>query len=259
MPEPIISTRAGLSVSGAVATITLDNGPANRIDFAMREALKVAVAAVAKSEARVLVMRGAGRDFCRGGDVREWVDVPSNDLEPRIAILAQALDAIRALPIPTVAVVQGACMGGGFEIALSCDMIIAARDARFRFPEARSGILTLQGGAMLLAERIGRAKALELVLLAREMSAEQLATWHVVNRVVDPSELDQGAVDLAHDLAAVSPGVAHATKALLTLWRSEGPTAAMRAWYPTAMPLFDEPDTRRRLRETASRLAAAAG
>lgn len=259
MPEPVIATRARLSVSGAVATITLDNGPGNRIDFAMRQALKVAVETVAKSDVRVLVLRGAGRDFCRGGDVREWVDVPSDELEPRIAVLAQALDAIRALPIPTLAVVQGACMGGGFEIALSCDMIIAARDARFRFPEARSGILTLQGGAMLLAERVGRAKALELVLLAREMSAEQLAAWNVVNHVVDPGELDREAADLAYGVAAVPPGVARATKTLLTLWRSEGPTAVMRAWYPTAMPLFDDPDTRRRLRETAESLPAAAG
>ena len=80
-------------------------------------------------------------------------------------------------------------MGGGFELALSCDMILASRSAHFAFPEARLGIMTLQGGMLQLAERVGRSKAIELVLLSEPITAEQMALWNVVNRVVEDGEL----------------------------------------------------------------------
>jgi enoyl-CoA hydratase/carnithine racemase len=79
--------------------------------------------------------------------------------------------------------VQGGCAGGGFELALACDMIIASRSARFSFPGGLIGIITLQGGVYNIAERIGRTKAIELAFLSDPVPAEQLAQWNVV-RVV---------------------------------------------------------------------------
>src|SRR5271156_3104786 len=111
--------------------------------------------------------------------------LPAATLRPKVEVYAKALDRLERLPIPTIAAVQGGCMGGGFELALSCDLIVAARSASFVFPEARLGILTLQGGVMQLAERIGRAKAIEVALLSEPIAAEQMAAWNVVNRFVD--------------------------------------------------------------------------
>jgi enoyl-CoA hydratase/carnithine racemase len=120
-----------------------------------------------------------------GGDVRDWAGKSAAELTPRIGLLAKAIEVLEQLKIPTIAAVQGACMGGGFELALGCDLIVAARSARFAFPEARVGIVTLQGGVFQMAERIGRSKAIEMAFLSEPVAAEQIAVWNVVNHVVE--------------------------------------------------------------------------
>src|SRR5260221_4698296 len=132
-----------LDLSNAIASIKLQHAGGNRINFQMREEIFHAVESVAKSDARVLVIKGDGEDFCLGGDVRDWPDVPVDKLRPRVEVFANALDRLGQLDIPTIASVQGGCAGGGFELALACDMIIASRSARFSFPEALIGIMTL--------------------------------------------------------------------------------------------------------------------
>jgi len=132
-----------LDFSNAIASIKLQHAGGNRINFQMREEIFNAVESVAKSDARVLVIKGDGEDFCLGGDVRDWPDVPVDKLRPRVEVFANALDRLEQLDIPTIASVQGGCAGGGFELALACDMIIASRSARFSFPEALIGIMTL--------------------------------------------------------------------------------------------------------------------
>ena len=90
--------------------------------------------------------QGQARSRCLGGDIRDWPGIPSTELRPRIEVYAKAIDLLESLSIPTVAVIQGGCMGGGFELAMGCDLIVAAKSARFMFPEAMLGIMTLQGG-----------------------------------------------------------------------------------------------------------------
>lgn len=118
-----------LDLSNAIASIKLQHAGGNRINFQMREEIFNAVESVAKSDARVLVIKGDGEDFCLGGDVRDWPDVPVDKLRPRVEVFANALDRLEQLDIPTIASVQGGCAGGGFELALACDMIIASRSA----------------------------------------------------------------------------------------------------------------------------------
>ena len=121
--------------------------------------MREAVRQVAESGARALLVRGEGPDFCLGGDVREWAGVPASELRPKIEVFAEALELLRQLEIPTLAAIQGGCVGGGFELALTCDMIVAGRSAWFSCPEAGLGILTLQGGMLQLADRLGPARA----------------------------------------------------------------------------------------------------
>src|SRR5258708_31750867 len=155
-----------LDIGGPVATLSLDHARGNRINFDMRVELREAVQRIDKSPARALLIRGEGDDFCLGGDVRDWPGVPTEVLRLKIQVFAEALDHLGRLSIPTIAAVQGGCMGGGFELALSCDLIVAARSARFAFPEARVGIMTLQGGMMQIAELVGSAKAAEIEFLS---------------------------------------------------------------------------------------------
>jgi enoyl-CoA hydratase/carnithine racemase len=218
----------------------------------MRIELLDAFERVASSDARVLVIRGEGADFCLGGDVRDWPGISAVKLRPRVEIFARALDRLEKLPIPTVAAVQGGCMGGGFELALGCDMIIAARSARFAFPEARLGILTLQGGMIRIAERIGRTKAAEMVFLSEPVDAECMAAWTVVNRVVEDGNLDSEIWTLAARLAAGPAKAYAATKSLWRLWAEQGAGCAKAALYDISMPLFDAEDVQKALRDAAT-------
>jgi enoyl-CoA hydratase/carnithine racemase len=148
-----------LDIGGPVATLSLDDAGGNQINFDMRVELRDAVQRIEKSPARALLIRSEGGDFCLGGDVHDWPGIPTETLRAKIQVLAEALDHLERLPIPTVAAVQGGCIGGGFELALSCDLILAAKSARFALSEARVGSVPLQGGMMQIAERVGRAKA----------------------------------------------------------------------------------------------------
>ncbi|RFA12912.1 hypothetical protein B7R22_14810 [Subtercola boreus] len=179
--ETVEDPSVKLSFADDIATITLDRPGGNRINFAMRRTMLEAVRAVADSDARTLIVSAQGDDFSLGGDAAEWVGIPSHDLEPLVAVYATALEELQDLPIPTVAVVQGRCRGGGCELALSCDFICAAQSADFGFPESQLGIITLQGGVLQLAERIGRTRALEMTTLSRPVSATRMYEWNLVN------------------------------------------------------------------------------
>jgi enoyl-CoA hydratase/carnithine racemase len=240
-----------VEVKGPIASVTLDHPGGNRINFDMREKLRDAFNKVSDSDARVLIVRGEGADFCLGGDVRDWPGVPVASLRPRIEVFAKALDILERLPIPTVAAVQGTCMGGGFELALSCDMIVATRSARFAFPEARLGIMTLQGGMMQIAARVGRAKAAELVFLSDFVGADQMMQWNVVNRVVADGQLDGEVAAFAQRLADGPPRAYAGTKAILRKWAHDGEKEAKAVLYEGSMPLFETEDVQIALQNAA--------
>ena len=147
-------------------------------------------------------------------------------------------------------------MGGGFELALSCDLILAARSARFSFPEARVGIVTLQGGMMQIAERVGRAKAAEIVFLSEPRTAEQMRQWNVVNWVVDDAEFESQAAALATRLAEGATKAFAATKALWRMQAEEGVKTAKAKLYDLSMPLFETEDARTALRNAAEAINA---
>jgi enoyl-CoA hydratase/carnithine racemase len=242
---------ARLEFDGPVAKVVLSHPKGNRINFKMREELLDAFDLIAASKARVVIVSGEGADFCAGGDIREWPGIPADVLRPRIEVFADALDRLDQLPIPTIAAVQGVCQGGGFELALACDLIIATRSARFAFPEARLGILTLQGGVVRLAERIGRSKAIELAFLCEPVSADRMAAWNVVNQVVADEDLEREAHAFASRLAAGPPSAYAATKVLLDVWSREGWQGVRAALYGISMPLFETSDVQTALRNAA--------
>ena len=243
-----------LMLDGLIATVTLSNPGGNRINFQMREEMLDAIGRVAASQARVLLVKGDGNDFCLGGDIRDWPGIPSTELRPRVEVYAKAIDVLESLSIPTVAVVRGGCMGGGFELAMGCDLIVAAKSARFMFPEAMLGIMTLRGGVYQLAERIGRNKELELVMLSTPVDASQMEEWNVVNMVAEDGELEAASAELARRLAA-GPAKAYAgIKALMKIWRDDGHPAAREALNDISMPLFDTPDVQLALRQAVAAL-----
>jgi len=201
--------------SGGVVTITLDR-PArkNAINGAMWEELGSVVAEIARRSAdRVVVFTGAGGDFCSGADLSE----PSAD-EHHLAGLRRVGDlclAIARLPQPTIAKVRGVAVGAGLNLALVCDLVVAAEGARFSEIFAKRGLSLDFGGSWILPRLIGMHRAKELALLAPIIDAREAAEIGLVNRVLPDAELDAFVDGWVADLVAGPPIALAMTKRML--------------------------------------------
>jgi enoyl-CoA hydratase/carnithine racemase len=210
-----------------VGVITLHREPQNRVNRQVWTELGEAVRQAAQSGVRALLIRSEGDDFSWGGEFREWPALTSYAARrERFSFSNQVLNTLEQLPIPTVTAVQGRAFGGGFELALHTDLVIAAESARFRFPEATVAVPPLAGGVQRVAERAGRAAAARLVMLSEEIGAAEAARMNLVARVVPDDELADRAFEMAVKLSE-GPTRAHAaTKLLLSAWAAGGITAA---------------------------------
>src|SRR5712692_11813428 len=175
--------------SAAIGSIVLANPPLNRIDLRYASALREAVHAASESDIRVLMVRAEGPNFSLGGEVREWPGKDIHWFRTFVAEVNASYRAIEALRVPTIAVVRGLAFGGGFELALACDLILAADTAVFRCVEVTTAMLPLAGAVQRLAERIGRARAARLVMLGEAISGSEAAALGIIAQVVPAEDL----------------------------------------------------------------------
>jgi len=238
-----------------VAVLVLNHAPQNRIDDQMVAELAESMDAI-ESTARAVVLRAEGADFSFGGDIRTWPGTPSNELRATFTRYLDVFNRFERLPVPVVAAVQGLCLGGGFELALRADVILAGESAHFGHPEQTIAITTIMGGIYRVAERAGRAHALEWALTSERVPARTMAEAGVVNRVVADDVLYEEALELASKLAH-GPTRAHAAhKALLRAWSVGGVAAADQAMFDVSMPLFETHDAQMALRGAVEALAS---
>lgn len=207
-----------IRLDGHVGVLTLNRPEAlNAISGRMADELAGALLHMAANpDAWVVVLAANGdRAFCAGADLKERNRMDDAGwLRNRILIRA-LFDSLRALPQPTIASVFGPALGGGFELALSCDLIVAAEDAVFGLPETRVGIVPGGGGTQLLARRVGTSRAKEVILAGRRLSAAEAAAWGVVARVVPRADLPAATMELAAEVCRASPvGVREAKQAV---------------------------------------------
>ena len=197
-----------LETDGEIGVVTLERPEAlNAISGALADELADAFREVgSRPDIWVMVLRGAGdKAFCVGADLRERASFTIEDFYSNRRQIKGMFAALRAVPQPTVASVFGFALGGGFELALSCDLIVAARGAMFGLPEVRVGLLPAGGGTQLLARSLGETRAKELIFTGRRVEADEALDMGLVARVVDRDGLDQAAIDLAHDICRSSP------------------------------------------------------
>ncbi len=193
---------------GAVAWITLNRPEAlNAINVEVREALpRLLREADADPQVRVIVLRGAGaRGFCAGADIKEFVrvDSPADYRQSRVHdSWIRPFDEARK---PIVASIHGYCLGGGMEIALACDIRIAARDAVFGLPETGLGVITGVGGSQRLARVLGMGLALDLILTGERIDAARAQAIGLVSRLSEPAALAADTEALAARIAAKAP------------------------------------------------------
>lgn len=192
--------------SGSVRTITL-NRPDKRNAFnsEMHGALRAALAGAASENARAVLLTGAGKGFCAGQDLSDRVqgeDGEAPDLGHTIETLWNPLvRAIRGLAKPVVCAVNGVAAGAGANLALSCDIVLAARSASFVQPFCRLGLVPDSGGTYHLPRLVGEARAKGLALLGDALSAAQAESWGLIWRAVDDDQLMAEAHKLASHLA----------------------------------------------------------
>jgi len=211
-------------VQEGVARLTLNRPERlNSFNTQMHGEVRAALAALAGSGARVLVISGAGRGFCAGQDLNDRAVAPGGappDLADSIEKYYKPLVlALRALPMPVIAAVNGVAAGAGANIALACDLVIAARSANFVQAFCKLGLVPDSGGTWFLPRLVGTARALGLTLLGDKLSAEQAAAWGLIWRCVEDGELTAVVDGLARQLAvAPTRGLARTRQAIHEAW-----------------------------------------
>ncbi len=199
---------------GPVAIVSLDRPEClNAYSVAMRDELHAVLgAADADPGVRVLVLRGRGPAFSTGGDLREFGSAPSAFVARQVRWQRDVWGRLLGLRAVTVAAVHGLTVGGGMEMALLCDLCVAADDARLALPETGRGMIPGVGGTQTLPRRIGTGRALDLVLTGRWLDAAGAAALGLVVRVVPRRRLAGEAVTLARRLSRVPPATALALR-----------------------------------------------
>jgi enoyl-CoA hydratase/carnithine racemase len=212
-----VSDAVSVVADGPVAVITVDNPPVNALGNAVLEALGAAARDLGANEGiRAVVLTGAGgKAFMAGADLDEFramLDL-EGAIEAHVGISRLALDSLVALPQPLIGAVQASAMGGGLEVALTCDLLVADPGARLGVPEVRLGLIPGAGATQRLPRRIGEGRAKELVLLGGSVKAEEALAIGLVNRVSAPGASLEEAVALAQRLAALPGRAVQAAKA----------------------------------------------
>ena len=199
---------------GPVAVVSLNRPRVlNAYNVAMRDALFETLQAVRDdAEVRAMVLRGNGPAFCTGGDIREFGTTPSPAVARDVRWRRDVWGLLRAVPKPTIAAVHGYVVGGGLEMALLCDLCIAAEDARFSYPESGLAMIPGVAGTQTTPRALGVGCALDLILTGRWLNASEALCWGVVSRVVAPDALVDTALQLARRLCALPAALLARTK-----------------------------------------------
>ncbi|MDC5697666.1 enoyl-CoA hydratase-related protein [Intrasporangium calvum] len=201
-----------------VAELVLDRPEAlNAVSTAMAEAVRDATTALAADETvRCVVLTSSHpKAFCVGADLKERNSLSDAELVQQRPLARSAYGGVLALPMPAIAAVDGFALGGGFELALSCDVIIAGRGALVGLPEVGVGVIPGGGGTQLLVRRVGWSKAAKAIFSAAKMPADEALALGAVDEVVEAGSARDRALELARAIAANSPvGLRNAKRAM---------------------------------------------
>ena len=201
--------------AGKIAVLTVNRPQAlNALNAATLDELANVLARVAADpEVRVLLITGAGeKAFIAGADITAMQGMSALEAQAFSEKGQRVMQAIEALPIPVIALVTGYALGGGCELAMSCDWIIAAERAVFGQPEVNLGIPPGFGGTQRLSRLVGRSLALELVITGRQIKADEALRIGLVNEVVPPEQLTGKGLAMARLIAAKAPVAVRVSK-----------------------------------------------
>jgi enoyl-CoA hydratase len=201
------------------AWVTLDRPPLNLLTAELVGRLRDAFIDLRRDpEVRAAVITGAGRAMTGGMQVQVLRDLDVGRARALISGIHDAIEIVHEAPFPTVCMMNGACLGAGFELAMACDLRVAAAGAPMGLPEVRVGVPSVIQAA-LLPGLIGPGRAAELLLTGESIRAEQAYEWGLVNRVVPRPELEAATGELVGRILACSPTAIRLQKELIVRWR----------------------------------------
>jgi len=235
-------TAVSVEVDGDVLVVTIDRPEArNAVNLAVAEGIAAALDRLDGDDAlRAGILTGAGGTFCAGMDLKAFVAGE----RPHVSGRGFAGIVQRPARKPLIAAVEGWAVAGGFEVALACDVIVAARDARFGIPEVKRGLVAAGGALLRLPRRIPYHLAMELALTGDPIGAERAHAIGIVSRLAEPGEALAGARELAATIARNGPLAVDATKRIVT---AAGDWPEAEAWERQAAiagPVFTSEDAR---------------
>ena len=211
-----------LEMSGAVCVLTLNRPDRlNALNVPVAHDFKAAVGEARERGARVIVLTGAGRAFSAGGDLREMQEIAKNDgrveafFDEPLRLLNEAILLIRQTPVPFIAAVNGVASGGGCNLALACDLVIAAESARFNQAFIKIGLTPDCGGTFMLPRLVGWKRAAELLFTGELVSALAAAKMGMINSVIPDDELMNTVMAMAEKLAQAPTAAIGEIKMLL--------------------------------------------
>ncbi|NBB53124.1 enoyl-CoA hydratase [Rhizobium sp. CRIBSB] len=214
-------------LEGGVALIRINRPERlNALNMAVKRALQAAIEqAEADRDVAVLVLTGGEKAFVAGTDISEMRDMtPDRHVELGTN---QLFVTLRACTKPVIAAVEGYALGGGCELALNCDMIIAGEDARFGQPEIRVGIMPGAGGTQLLLRTLGRYRAMKLCLTGDQITAQEAEQYGLVSERTPAGEATDRAIALGRQIAKMPPLAVHAVKAAIRFGADHGLDASL--------------------------------
>jgi enoyl-CoA hydratase len=200
-----VSEVVHLEEAGAVATLVLDDPPVNAMGNELLRRLGEHLRALAtREDIRVVVITGAGeKSFAAGANLREFAEMlgDAQAIEEHTALSRAAFDAVAAAPQPVVAALQASALGGGFELAMACDFVVADERARLGLPESGLGLMPGAGGTQRLPRVVGRSRALVMMLLGTVLGAPEAQALGLVHTIAPPGEARERTERLAATLA----------------------------------------------------------
>ena len=205
---------------GGGAWVTLDRPPLNLLVPDLLRALRDAFQELVRDPTvRAAVITGAGRATTGGMQVQVLRELDPASAKALISLVHEAIHAVHEAPFPTVCMVNGACLGAGFELAMACDMRVASAAATLGLPEVRVGVPSVVEAA-LLPGIVGPGRAAEILLTGEPVTAQQALEWGLVNRVVPPAELRAATAELVDKILACAPSAIRIQKELIIRWRN---------------------------------------
>lgn len=234
---------ASLRIEGPVAEIALDHGPLNLVDQGLLRSLGAALRQVAAApDVRCTILHGGkARAFCAGSDVRQFDALREDASEHKILFEDMVLRSLSRLPMPTIAAIDGPALGGGFELALACDLRVCRKDAKLGLTESRLGGLA-GNGAVRLTRLVGPARAKELLYTGDLCTADQALAWGLVNRVTDEGSALDAARELARIISTRGPLSNRLAKTLVDAAQDVALDAALSLSTVAQQKIFDSDD-----------------